>query len=164
MCGGFEFTPDAPTLTQKLKTEGVRAELLSSETLRELEPQLNPDIREAIYLRDYCQVRNPRLLKALLSACAARGVELSPGLPVIGFNQDAHHVTAVRTPTEVVSAGQFVVCSGAWSQAVLAQAGCQIAVEPVHGQIVLLDSLPLPTRAFSRSVRVTSSRVRMVIS
>lgn len=150
-CGGVELAPnysasEAAALVMKLQTEGVRAELLGSRELRELEPHMNPEFSEAIHLPDYCQVRNPRLLKALLAACAARGVELSPGMPVIGFEQQAARITAVRTPTELITAGQFVVCSGAWSQTVLAQAGCQISVEPVHGQIVLLDMLPLPTR------------------
>lgn len=149
-CGGIEWSPDhssaeASALAKKLQNEGVRAERLDSRQLRELEPHLNLEFNDAVYLPDYCQVRNPRLLKALLAACAARGVELSPGMPVVGFEQQAGRVTAVRTPTEVISADQFVVCSGAWSQTVLAQAGCQIAVEPVHGQIVLLDMLPLPT-------------------
>ena len=150
-CGGIGFAPyhskvEATALAKKLRNEGVRAERLDSPQLRNLEPHLNPAFSDPIYLPDYCQVRNPRLLKALLAACAARGVKLSPGMPAIGFEQQAGRVTAIRTPTEVISAGQFVVCSGAWSQTVLAQAGCQISVEPVHGQIVLLDMLPLPTR------------------
>ncbi|MFM9965278.1 MAG: glycine oxidase ThiO [Planctomycetaceae bacterium] len=150
-CGGIELAPDdsasqTSALLTKLQTEGVRAERLGATELRELEPHLNSELSEAIHLPEYCQVRNPRLLKALLAACAARGVKLSPGMPVIGFEQHTARVTAVRTPTEVITADQFVVCSGAWSQSVLAQAGCPISVEPVHGQIVLLDMLPLPTR------------------
>ncbi len=145
-CGGIEIAAETSALASKLQSEGIRAERVGSRELRELEPNLNLEFSDAVHLPDYCQVRNPRLLKALLAACAARGVELSPGMPVIGFEQDAGRVTAVRTPTHVITAGQFVVSSGAWSQTVLAQAGCQISVEPVHGQIVLLDMLPLPTR------------------
>ncbi len=150
-CGGIEL-PASPSavetsaLTKKLQNEGVRAERLDSRQLRDLEPHLSLEVTEAIHLPDYCQVRNPRLLKALLAACTARGVKLSPGMPVVGFEQQGDRVTAVRTPTSTISADQFVVSSGAWSQTVLAQAGCQISVEPVHGQIVLLDMLPLPTR------------------
>ena len=149
-CGSIELSPersasDVAAVAAKFQSEGVRAELIGSRELRKLEPHLNPELDDAVHLPDYCQVRNPRLLKALIAACAARGVELSPGSPVIGFERGGQRVTSVRTPTETIAAGQFVVCSGAWSQSVLAQAGCSIRVEPVRGQIVLLEALPLPT-------------------
>ena len=150
-CGGVELAPDrsaseTSARLAELKSEGVRAERVGSRELHDLEPHLNGKFLDAIYMPEYCQVRNPRLVKALITTCAARGVELSPGTPVIGFEHQETRVTAVRTPTDSIPAGQFVVCSGAWSQAVLARAGTQISIEPVHGQIVLLEMLPLPTR------------------
>lgn len=150
-CGGIELSPERSAseiaaVAAKFQSEGVRAELVGPRELQKLEPHLNPELGDAVHLPDYCQVRNPRLLKALLGACLARGVELSPGSQVVGFERDSQHVTSVRTPTETISAGQFVVCSGAWSQSVLAQVGGSIQVAPVRGQIVLLEALPLPTR------------------
>lgn len=150
-CGGIELSADhsssdVAAIATFFQSQGVRAELVGPRELRELEPLLNPELDDAVYLPDYCQVRNPRLLRALLAACAARGVELSPGSPVIGFDRTGTRITSVRTPTETISADQFVVCSGAWSRAVLAQAGGSIRVSPVRGQIVLLGMLPLPTR------------------
>lgn len=150
-CGGLEFSPDRSgsemsALAAQFQSEGVRAEFILARDLPGLEPNVNPELGDAVYLPDYCQVRNPRLLRALLAACAARGVELSPGLPVIGFEQHGSRITAARTLNGTVAAQQFVVCSGAWSQSVLAHAGVAIHVEPVRGQIVLLDKLPLPTR------------------
>ena len=149
-CGGIELSPDhsasdVSAIAAKFQSEGVHAEVVCLRELRTLEPNLHPELGEAVHLPDYCQVRNPRLLRALIAACTARGVELSPGLPVIGFDQSDSRVTSVRTPTETISAGKFVVCSGAWSQTVLAQVGVTIHVEPVRGQMVLLDMLPLPT-------------------
>ena len=149
-CGGIELSPnhspsDISAIAAKFQSEGVHAELVRSRELRTLEPNLHPELGDAVHIPDYCQVRNPRLLRALIAAGTARGVELSPGSPVIGFEHSGSRVTAVRTPTEAISAGKFVVCSGAWSQTVLAQAGVTIQVEPVRGQMVLLDMLPLPT-------------------
>ena len=149
-CGGIELSPnhspsDISAIAAKFQSEGVHAELVRSRELRTLEPNLHPELGDAVHIPDYCQVRNPRLLRALIAAGTARGVELSPGSPVIGFEHSGSRVTAVRTPTEAISAGKFVVCSGAWSQTVLAQAGVTIHVEPVRGQMVLLDMLPLPT-------------------
>lgn len=150
-CGGIELSPDRSAsniaaIAAQFQSEGVRAELIDSRELRTLEPNLTPKHGAGVHLPDYCQVRNPRLLKALLAACVTRGVEFSAGSPAIGFEHSSSRVTAVRSPTETISAGQFVVCSGAWSQSVLAQVGCSIQVAPVRGQIVLLEALPLPTR------------------
>lgn len=150
-CGGIEFTPDrsssdAATMATRFQSEGIRAELVSSVDLSTLEPRVNPALGDAVYLPEYCQVRNPRLLKALLAACVARGVELSAGEPVIGMKCNGSRILAVRTPSGEVSAGQFVVCGGAWSSSILAHAGITLRIEPVRGQIVLLEALPLPTR------------------
>lgn len=150
-CGGLEIetigsAPELSQLASRFQLEGVLAELLDARELRNLEPHLNPELSGAVYLPDYCQVRNPRLLKALFAACVQRGVKLSPGSAVIGMERAGKRLTSVRTPTETISAGQFVVCCGAWSQNVLAQAGVAIQVTPVRGQIVLLSALPLPTR------------------
>ena len=150
-CGGIELSPsrsaaDIAAIAAKFQSEGVRAERMGSRELRELEPNLNPELGDAVHVPDYCQVRNPRLLRALLAACAARGVQLSPGTAVIGFERSGQRIASVRTSNEIISGNQFVVCSGAWSQSVLYQAGCKIRVEPVRGQIVLLEALPLPTR------------------
>lgn len=149
-CGGIELSPDRSAsdisaVAAKFQLEGVRAELIGSRELRKLEPNLNPMLGDAVHLPDYCQVRNPRLLKALIGACLARGVQLSPGSQAIGFEHASQRVTSVRTATETIFARQFVVCSGAWSQSLLAQAGSSIRVEPMRGQIVLLEALPLPT-------------------
>jgi glycine oxidase len=42
------------------------------------------------------------------------------------------------------TAGRFCIASGAWSRPLLMQAGCESPLEPVRGQIVLLNAQPLP--------------------
>ena len=126
------------------RTEGVRVERLSPTELREREPALNSSITAAYRLPGMAQVRNPRHLKALIAGCALRGVRLVAGQPVIGFEHREQRVTAARTPADTFSAERFCVAGGAWSRQLLAGAGCDIAVEPVRGQIVLLSCQPLP--------------------
>jgi glycine oxidase len=150
-CGGIEFSPDrsdsdAAAMASRFQSEGIRAELVSSRDLPAWEPSVNPSLGDAVHLPDYCQVRNPRLLKALMAACADHGVELSAGEPVVGMQRDGTRITSVRTPSGEVSGAQFVVCGGAWSSSILAHAGVTLRIEPVRGQIVLLEALPLPTR------------------
>ena len=128
------------------RTEGVAVEELSAAALREREAALTPSITAAYRLPGMAQVRNPRHLKALLAGCADRGVRLIPGQPVIGFDRGENRIAAARTPAETFAAEKFCVAGGAWSRQLLANVGCNIAIEPVRGQIVLLSCQPLPFR------------------
>jgi glycine oxidase len=150
--GGLEVVPHGGDISQLdddlafWRSEGLPVEKLSSEELRRREPALHPEIRAAYRLPGMAQVRNPRHLKALLAGCAARNVRLIAGQPVVGFERRGQRIAAVRTPAGAHAAGTFCVAGGAWSRQLLAAAGCEIAVEPVRGQIVLLSAQPLPFR------------------
>ncbi len=124
--------------------EGIALESLSGISLRERFPALNPSIQEACFLPELGQVRNPRLIKALQAACVQRGVELFSGHPVMSIEHNGQRVHSVRTPAGEFTAGQFVIASGAWSGELARQVGMNLDIEPVRGQMVLLDAQPLP--------------------
>ena len=63
-------------LADAWRDERVSADVLGPEEGLELEPALNPSTVVGLHLPQKCQVRNPRHLKALLSATSAAGVEL----------------------------------------------------------------------------------------
>ncbi|HTI49514.1 MAG TPA: FAD-dependent oxidoreductase, partial [Planctomycetaceae bacterium] len=92
------------------------------------------------------QVRNPRHLKALITACSQRGVRLLPGTPAWGFQREGEKIISVETPGGRLEAGRFVVAGGAWSGRLLAQAGVTVPVRPLRGQMVLLALEPCPIR------------------
>ena len=150
-CGGIELSPESSAAelahgAQQLRADGAIVEELNAEELRRLEPSLNRELTNAIHLPQMCQVRNPRHLKALIAACHSRGIVLTTGATVTGFERQGSRIAAAHTTTGAVRADQFVVCGGAWSQSILAAANCSIEVEPVRGQIVLLDDLTKPLR------------------
>jgi len=124
------------------REEGVQVEELSAAKLADYEPGLNRRCSTGFYLPEMSQVRNPRHLKALIAGCAARGVEFSPGAPVIGFDRQQGRIVSVRTPDGNHSADRFCIAGGAWSRQILAECGCDLPVEPIHGQIVLLSVRP----------------------
>jgi glycine oxidase len=155
-CGGLELRlgPASGELADEIgmwRNEDVRVEELSPADARELEPQLSPELGSVYHLPDLGQVRNPRLLRALLAVCAERGVRLLAGTPVVGFEKEEGRITALRTPNGLLSAGRYCVAGGAWSRNILDSLGVQVAVEPVRGQIVLLSQLP---RLFGRVLQL----------
>ncbi len=154
-CGGLEIRvgPAVEELNDEIEhwqQEGIDVEELSPEVARDLEPRLSSSIVAAFRLPQLGQVRNPRLLKSLVAACAARGVELRAGTPATGFDTREMRVDAVRTPSGVLRAGRFCVAGGAWTRAVMASLGSEAAVEPIRGQIVLLSHAP---RLFSHVIQ-----------
>jgi len=147
-CGGLELrlvgkSTDLDDEIAHWQHEQVAVERLSPHELKDCEPQISSTITSAYRLPSMGQVRNPRHIKALLAACAARGVTLRPGTPVLNLHQQGELVTGIETSAGCERAGEYVIASGAWSSRLLATAGCAAPVRPVRGQIVLLNAVPL---------------------
>ncbi len=147
-CGAIEVSFERSLLEEAnaWQNSGNKVEFLTDERRRHFEPAISADISAAYRLDEFCQVRNPRHLKALASACAEAGVEFLEGTPVNGWRMSEDRVTHVRTTGDDHAAGQFVICSGAWSRQLTQEAGVQLNVEPMRGQIVLLRCSQLPFR------------------
>jgi glycine oxidase len=148
-CGGVEVQAPGSIepLTEKIanwRAEGVAVDSLNASELQARIPVLNPRIDCGYFLPELGQVRNPRHLKSLYQACTASGVDLRTGCPVTDFVRDGERITAARTCDGDYAAAEFIVASGAWSRSVLARAGVVLNVEPVRGQMVLLQT-PMPS-------------------
>lgn len=145
-CGAIEVSFDRSLQDEANTWEaaGNKVEFLNDERRRHFEPAISSSIRDAYRLDEFCQVRNPRHLKALAAACAEAGVEFLEGSAVCGWRASDNRVTHVRTTGDDYAAGQFVICSGAWSRQLTQEAGVDLNVEPMRGQIVLLRCSPLP--------------------
>ena len=151
-CGGLEVRANgaASELDAEVaawRAEGVVVETPDLDELRDRFPALHPNITSGYVLPELGQVRNPRHLKALIAACASRGVDLRAGNPVVAFDRAGDRIIATRTTGDEHHAAEFVVAGGAWSRELLRQAGHDLAIEPIRGQIVLLEARPLPFRS-----------------
>jgi glycine oxidase len=140
-CGGLEFVGETdPTAEEEWRSGGITCEALDEPAVRRLEPALAADLGEAYLLPDMAQLRNPRHVKALVAACAAKAVRLRPGCPVHGFARQGTRLRAALTAEGPVAADRFVLATGAWSDPLLEQVGWRPGIHPVRGQIVLLNT------------------------
>ncbi len=154
-CGGLELidAADDPD-DQEWRGAGIRCEKLTEPDLLRLEPRLAQGFAHAYHLPDTAQLRNPRHTRALVAGCAGLGVDLRPACPVLGFERDGSRLRAVQTATGRLTAGRYLVASGAWSDLLLAEAGCRLGIRPVRGQIALLNSgVPLFRRIIMHGKR-----------
>ncbi len=120
------------------RAEGVAFERLASSDVRRVEPALAADLKSAYFLPDRAQVRNPRLVRALLEAITRRGGRLKPWHAVEGFEIEKGRVVAVRTIEGDIACAKLVVAAGAWSGQLLEHLRLYAPTPPVKGQIVLL--------------------------
>ena len=155
-CGGLEvlLNGNAEFLDAKVaawQAEGVAVDPMTGSALRQLVPSLSAGIESGFSLPELCQVRNPRHLKALSRACTLAGVDIQTGTPVIDFVRDGERIAAVRTPSGDFPAARFVVASGAWSGNLMSRLKYPVPIEPIRGQIVLLNA---PKLMLSRVIEV----------
>jgi len=144
VCGGINLSFDRDLTPELLacRREGNNVQALSRQQLAELETAVSPEVTEAFRVPEFGQVRNPRQLKALTSACHDSGVELIEGTPLLSWERagGGGRIIAARTAAGRIVADQFVAACGAWSGQVLSDIGCPVRVEPLRGQIALLKT------------------------
>ncbi|MEE9295062.1 MAG: glycine oxidase ThiO [Phycisphaerae bacterium] len=117
-------------------------ELLTTDQCRKLEPSVTGEALAIMQCRTTAQVRNPRLLRALRTACTKLGVTIRENTPVASLTVEKRRVTGARTHSEYFTADRTVLCAGAWSsQFVAPDLADLIPVHPVKGQIILLDTV-----------------------
>ena len=106
-CGGIRIArceEERANLRETLQwysQHNIPARELTPEELLELEPKLSFPVHQnqilsALHLPLETQLRNPRHLKALISACLKRGVEISSGTVVEDFEIRRGRVEAVK--------------------------------------------------------------------
>jgi glycine oxidase len=122
------------------RAEGISYERLPPGDYARVEPALNPGLRTVYYLPDRAQVRNPRLLRALIEAASRRGVRLRPWHSVEGYSLRGNRVEAVHTSAGDIPCGFVVMAAGAWSGGLLQPIGVCVPTPPLKGQIVLLKA------------------------
>jgi len=119
------------------RQNGVEFQPLDKQQLHHLEPGLNAPggAPQAVHVPDEGQIRNPRHLKALLAACAGRGVVLEPQTEVTGLQVADSRVAGVQTGAGVRRADVYCVAGGAWSHSLLAELGVETSVRPIRAPI-----------------------------
>ncbi len=162
-CGAIEFLTteqfvqmahsDVRAMRDMCAHDGSPAvEVLTGEQARALEPSVTGDALAYLHNRITSQVRNPRILDALRTACLRLGVVVRENTCVTGLCTREGRVDGARTNERTYASDHTILCAGAWlSQFVPAEIAELMPVHPVRGQIVLLQRAePLFTHMIKR--------------
>ncbi|PAU74331.1 glycine oxidase ThiO [Halomonas salipaludis] len=122
---------------------GKPLERVAADFLYAKEPAAVPGCDGALWMPTLGSIRNPRLVKALRERLLAMPkVRLMEGCEVTGLSHAAGRITAVNAGAERFTAGEVVVCGGAWAAELLGSLGVGLPVRPVKGQMILFRAPP----------------------
>jgi len=119
----------------------VRIESLPLGALRETAPGLGFTPSTALWLPEIAQVRNPRFVRALRRSIAGQ-VRIREREEVVELVLDTDRAVGARTRQGTIAADRIVVCSGAWTAKLFERFGDRPDIEPVRGQMILLNAEP----------------------
>jgi glycine oxidase len=108
-------------------------QVLNEAELRCRFPGVYP-VEQAFWLESVAQIRNPRLLQALVALLHRKGVEIRTASPVERIEVEQGRVRGVHTTAGVTGSDRVIVAAGAWSAAI---APLSLSVRPVKGQMLL---------------------------
>jgi sarcosine oxidase len=130
--GLFIGAPDAMTVAGSQRASEVwdlPHEMLDADEIRHRFPTLTPHPGDvALYEAKAGFARPEMTVAAHINLAESAGADLHFGEPVIEFSETAGGVS-VTTARGTYTAGQLVICPGAWAPALLAEFGIPITVE-----------------------------------
>ncbi len=129
-------------LADRRVKRGFSAEILTAKEAWQLEPALAKSIAGAVLFPEDAQVRNPKMVRALAKGAIKLGARFRLGNPVTNFVKENERVIGVVINGETLYADTFVIAAGCWAGTLINQLGVPIQVEPVRGQIVLVETMP----------------------
>ncbi|WP_255556664.1 glycine oxidase ThiO [Methylococcus sp. Mc7] len=139
--GLLVLDPEEPAVADAwCAAHGVRREWIEPGALALTEPRLAPSPLPAICLPEVAQVRNPRLLRAVLADVRRLGIAIEEGVAVTAL--EARHGKIVRALTGkgAFEAETYLVTAGAWSAEVLGTLIPDLPVAPVKGQMLAFQA------------------------
>lgn len=110
---------------------------ISTKESQRLVPHIAAFKRNAYYLPDVAQIRNPRLVKALVVWGRKNGIDYREHSPVTEIITHAGVVQGVKCRGERFFSAKVVITAGAWSTLVADMVNVSLPVQPVKGQMLL---------------------------
>jgi glycine/D-amino acid oxidase-like deaminating enzyme len=142
------------------KRHGIRAESLNADALRQIYPEISPDIKRGLLIPGNAYTINPqRLVQSLARLLVDAGGEIIAErvMKIIPRTGGSGHL--VMTNISNRSSGQIVVATGAWARELLDPLGVRVALETERGYHAMLPSpnltLAIPLSVKNRGIGIT---------
>jgi glycine oxidase len=135
------FAPDAKaklnTIVALHHGLGLKAEALSPEDAREMEPSLSSELEAAVLRPDEASIDNRVLTRAVLVAAQRTGVKIFPGRGVQSIYQSGQRCIGLLVDNEKIEARWTEIAAGCYSGEIKGVAA-YAPVRPAKGQMIAL--------------------------
>ena len=129
-------------------------QLLNREKLEQTNPRISQQFQQAMYFSEISNVRNPRLLKSIITYLKQHPkVKLYENTWIDHFDIKNNQINSIQTTQgQRFIADQYVIATGSWSEHWSNQLGLKIPVHPVQGQMLLFKTPEhwLPTMCMNK--------------
>ncbi len=115
------------------RANGVRFDILGAEEIRQMEPDLAPIFKHAVYFAEHGHCANPfGLTTALAGELVRNGAEIIEAR-VTGIDVGPDGARAIETTKGRMPVQELVIATGAWSKQLAAQIGHRVPLESQRG-------------------------------
>lgn len=121
---------------------GLEAVMLSKEEVQAMEPQVELNIRGALYFKCDAHLYPQKLMKGLLFILQQNGVQLIPQQEVTGFELINDQIKSVISSQQRYEADMVVIATGSWSREMAAKLDLKLPLMPGRGYSVTLEDSP----------------------
>jgi D-amino-acid dehydrogenase len=120
---------------------GIAAEVLTPSATATLEPNLRMAIAGSVYFPEDCHLAPERLLPVLAREVEQAGVQVSYDTAVEGWRSTGDRIEAMHTNHGAeLTADEYVVCAGIWSQKIVRDLGITIPMQAGKGYSLTVQS------------------------
>ncbi|WP_418637713.1 NAD(P)/FAD-dependent oxidoreductase [Winogradskyella sp.] len=116
--------------------EGLEVELLSKAQVEILQPNLNLDIKGAVYFHSDAHMTPTEFMPQLLANLKSKGVKVIENEEVIDLDIATKGIRKVITNQRTLTADEFVLAAGSWSPLLTKKLGLKIPIQAGKGYAI----------------------------
>lgn len=141
-----KYRKDNQKMVDLAQGAGLDASMLTSDEVREIEPNLQSPITGGAYYRQDCHLDPALFIHALRQYLQAQGVTFYTDTEVRGLEQKNGQITSLTMSRRSLRAQEVVLAAGSWSPQLARDIGVKLPVQPAKGYSVTFDQPERPLR------------------
>ena len=145
LCNSAHGLEEEAALAQKARELGIPASVLDERETAALDPNITMKVQGSVYYQKDCHLNPAQLIGSLRKKIDSLGGKFVYGQHVVGWDEQAGKIRAVRTLKGTFEADEFVLSTGVWSDGMSKPLGLKIPMQPGKGySLTLPDPVELP--------------------
>ena len=143
---------------QRAIQEGLKVEHLTKEEVQKLEPDVDLNIKGAVYYHSDAHMSPNEFMQQLKSYLENKGVQFIANEEVVDFTTSNDTISAIITKKQQISADEFVIATGSWTQKLSKKLGAKIPLQAGKGyriNVTKETGIKIPSILMEAKVAVT---------